>query len=108
MDPIFTFLLFTSLAQETPTPTGWGLIDLIGTFGITGVIIFLYFDERKERRQTQQQMGPLLERIIAALTESTSTLDRVQDSMRSTRQDPAVSTDLKEEIAELITELKRR
>ena len=97
-------MIWAMIAQETGAPTGFQLIDLLTTLGVSGVFVFLYFDERKERRQVQQQMAPLLERIIAALTESTSTLDRVQDSMKSTRS--ADGSDLKAEIAELLAELR--
>lgn len=99
-------LIGVILAQEAPTPTGFQLIDLVTTLGVSGLFVFLYFDERKERRQVQQQMAPLLERIIAALTESTSTLDRVQDSLKSSRS--ADGSDLKTEINQLIMELRSK
>lgn len=105
-----TFSLLATLAQQGPTPTGFELIDLITTLGVSGIFVFLYFDERKERRAAQAQISQLLERIIPALTESTSTLERVQDSMKRElrlAQQPDTHA-LESDIQALIEELRKQ
>lgn len=99
------------VAQEPSTPTGFQLIDLLTTLGVSGVFVFLYFDERKERRQAQTQTSQMLERIIPVLTEATATLERVQASMKIEVQSSTRNTEVQHlttEIHGLLEELKQR
>ncbi len=85
--PFFALVTVTRatviVAQEISDPgasTTW-LIDLVTNIGIGGIFVWIWYDERKERRQAQAKVNDLMERIIPALTDSTATLERVQDSM---------------------------
>lgn len=96
------------LGQESPTPTGFQLIDLLTTLGVSGAFVFLYFDERKERRAAQAQISQLLREIIPALTESTGTLERVQDSMEQQVKAASPETNLLTEVHSLLEEMRQQ
>lgn len=51
--------------------------DLIRVAPIAGVMLWLYLDERKERRALQAQYIELIKSTVPALEKSTITLDRV-------------------------------
>lgn len=67
-----------SAASET-VEVGPGSIinNLIVTAPLAGVMLYLYFDERKERRAAQAQLIDLIKVILPALEKSTGALDRV-------------------------------
>lgn len=105
MNLLGAVFLVTQLAQQTSTQDASFIIDLITNVGISGVCLFLYWDERKERRAAQALNNQLLERVLPTLTESTTTLERVQESQNALRA--ADTNELKRRLDELVTELRR-
>lgn len=69
-----------SLAQDAGAGGSSFLIDLFTNLGMAGVFLYLYLDERKERRAAQALNNTMLERVLPALTEASATLGRVQES----------------------------
>lgn len=98
--------------------SGFELFDLITRLGIAGVFIYLYYEERKERRASQDReratheaMTEMLERSLPVLSEATKTLDKsikVQETLTeraATGRGPEL-TDLVEQVNALTDELR--
>lgn len=105
MDLLSLTYLVGSLAQDVAGDGPSFLIDLFTNIGMAGVFIFLYWDERKERRQAQSLNGQLLERTLPLLAESAAALERVQQSQAASRE--ADQAELKRQLDELKAEVRR-
>lgn len=105
MGPIGTAIVIAGLAQEAGGQSASFIIDLITNVGIGGVFLFLYFDERKERRATQALNNQLLERVLPLIAEATTTLERVQESQIALRQ--ADTQVLEKRLDELAAEIRK-
>lgn len=69
--------------------TGGGAADLtsiaalVTQIGLSGIFLWLWWTERKERQDQQKTLLTLMERALPALAESTDALDRVQAALNS-------------------------
>lgn len=105
MDPVSFAYAVSSIAQDVSGQGSSFLIDLFTNIGMAGVFIFLYLDERKERREAQRLNNQLLERALPLLAESATALERVQESQSAIHQ--ADQIELAKQLRELTTELRR-
>lgn len=72
------------LGQEAAQPS-FEIIDWLTRIGVTGVIAYMWWSEKREREASQQREreshareSALLERMIPVLTEATAALESVQ------------------------------
>lgn len=71
-------MLWGLLAAADSGSTDLGFVtDLIVTAPLAGVMLWLYLDERKERRSLQNQLIEMIKVSIPALEKSTITVDAV-------------------------------
>lgn len=68
------------MGQESGADLGI-LSDLFITAPLAGVMLWLYLDERKERRSLQTQLIDLIKIVMPALEKSTKTLDAVVETL---------------------------
>jgi hypothetical protein len=92
------------VAQEVGGDSSF-LLDLFTNIGMAGVFIYLYLDERKERRSCQTLNNQMLERVLPALTEASATLERVQQSQSALHE--ADQASLEQRLEALVVELRR-
>lgn len=88
------------------------VIGLIGNGGLGGVMFFLYLSERKERQSAQKRIdennktyNALLERVLPALTDASTTLERVQESQAAMHK--ADTDGLQRQLDGLVNELRK-
>jgi hypothetical protein len=81
------------------------LLDLFTNVGMAGVFIFLYLDERKERRAAQTLNNQLLERVLPLVADATTTLERVQQSQTALKR--AEASELENQLHEMVLELRK-
>lgn len=87
-------MLIPLFFAQTSTETGGiQLVDWITRVGITGVLAYIWWLERKERlasqdreRESHARESSMLERMIPVLTEATAALERVQESMKQVQE----------------------
>lgn len=70
---------------QVPDPTGdvTAVVTLVTQLGLSGVFLWLWHVERKERRELQATVLSFMEKFGPALENSTITLERVQAGMAS-------------------------
>lgn len=75
----------TLFLAQVPDPTGdvTAVVTLVTQLGLSGVFLWLWHVERKERRELQATMLSFMEKFGPALENSTVTLERVQAGMAS-------------------------
>lgn len=59
------------------------LATLVTQIGLSAIFLWLWWNERKERRDQQETLLRLMERALPALAESTDVLDRVQSALNN-------------------------
>lgn len=110
MTKLLVVLSASWIVAQTAGSPDINIVSLLGQLGISGVFIWLYQGERKERQATQAQLVAIVERVFTGLTESTSTLEAVQAGMQ-TQVDQAKRPDLAktvERLEEALSELDQR
>lgn len=105
MDFMSVTFMVGSLAQDAGTGGSSFLIDLFTNIGMAGVFIYLYLDERKERRAAQALNNTMLERVLPALTDASAALERVQQAQAALRQ--ADKVELESQLKDLVAELRK-
>lgn len=96
-------LLSVIMAQTSP---GTDLFSYVPQAGIAAVFIWLFWDERKERRAAQLTLERLFERLLPIVQEATSTLEVVQGSMARQVQKAESATPSPSEMAVTIRRLE--
>lgn len=71
-------------AQEAPGGTTTSVTALIVQLGLSGVFLWMWSQERKERIAAQTAKDALLERVLPLLVQCTAALSDVQAGMKAT------------------------
>lgn len=79
-------MILDILSQSSPTPVDFSdwkdvLLQLGVGFFIAGPFAFLWWDERKQRKELEKQ---LIDKLSGLVVESTTTLEKVKDAFNQT------------------------
>jgi hypothetical protein len=66
------------IAQEAPSPSGTQVVDWVLAGGAPGLLFYIWWSERLERRDIQVKDADRQERLIPVLTEFTGVLREIK------------------------------